>query len=219
MCCRRAPAVPEIERSDDSVHSLVDVDSPHISSVPSDYESQSIKTDTQADRIEFEEKTEAAAKEAQQKASAAKDRAAAKAKKGSQFARENSDNPVLLGNAVTVAVLGTVLGVGAYRKWSANELSWKVVGAWAGVVGLFGVADYYVSQYVKEHIPRNRAPDTLLTYPPDTSSRSTPRRSSGQTNILRSGSAVPTFLVHLEPSCEGSWDDSVSQFTPANTSG
>jgi hypothetical protein len=53
---------------------------------------------------------------------------------------------VVLGNAVVVGVLGTVLGVGAYRKYAAGELSWKVVGAWAGVVGLFAGADYYVSQ-------------------------------------------------------------------------
>jgi hypothetical protein len=99
--------------------------------VPSDFESQSVKTDTQADRIEHE----AQAKEA-----------AAKAKRGGHLAKENSDNPVVLGNALTVGILGTVLGVGAYRKYMRDELSWKVVGAWAGVVGLFAVGDYYVSQ-------------------------------------------------------------------------
>ena len=44
--------------------------------------------------------------------------------------------------------MGTALGFGAYRKWTQNELSWKLVGAWAGVVGLFAVGDYYVSQVV-----------------------------------------------------------------------
>ena len=34
---------------------------------------------------------------------------------------------------------------GAYQKYSKGELSWKLVGAWAGVVGLFATADYYVS--------------------------------------------------------------------------
>ena len=51
---RRAPPVAELEHTDDSTHSLIDVDSPHISSVPSDFETQSIKTDTQADRLERE---------------------------------------------------------------------------------------------------------------------------------------------------------------------
>lgn len=99
-----------------------------------------MKTETQAERID----REAEAKEAQAKAEAAK--AKSKARKGAGYAKENASNPVVLGNAVTVGVLGTVLGVGAYRKWVRDELSWKVVGAWAGVVGLFGVADYYVSQ-------------------------------------------------------------------------
>lgn len=124
------------------MHSLIDVDSPHISSVPSDYDQQSIKTDTQAERIEMEEQAKQAAAEARAK----KDKAKEKARRGAGYAQQNADNPVLIGNALTVGILGTVLGVGAYRKWTRDELSWKVVGAWAGVVGLFGVADYYVSQ-------------------------------------------------------------------------
>lgn len=138
--------MPEIEKSDDSVHSLVDVDSPHISSVPSDYESQSVKTDTQAERIELEERAKKQAEEAKEAAAHAKEKAKAKAKRGSHLAKENANNPVVLGNALTVGILGTVLGVGAYRKYMAQELTWKVVGAWAGVVGLFAVGDYYVSQ-------------------------------------------------------------------------
>lgn len=138
----RAPSQPEIQRSDDSVSSLVDVDSPHVSSVPSDFESQSVKTDTQADRIEFERE----AKDARNSARAAKDRARERAKKSAGLAKDNATNPVVLGNAVTVGILGTVLGVGAYKKYVHNELTWKVVGAWAGVVGLFAVGDYYVSQ-------------------------------------------------------------------------
>jgi len=138
----RAPSLPQVERTDDSVSSLVDVDSPHVSSVPSDYEQQSVKTDTQAERIEMEEKAKRAAAEAK----AAKDRAKEKSKRGGHYAKENANNPVVLGNALTVGLLGTALGVGAYRKWARHELTWKVVGAWAGVVGLFAVGDYYVSQ-------------------------------------------------------------------------
>lgn len=138
----RAPSLPVVEKSDDSVSSLVDVDSPHVSSVPSDFEAQSVKTDTQAERIEREDE----AREAREKAKEAADKAKAKAARGGQYAKANSDNPVVLGNALTVGILGTALGVGAYRKYVRDELSWKVVGAWAGVVGLFGVADYYVSQ-------------------------------------------------------------------------
>ena len=51
----------------------------------------------------------------------------------------------MLGNAILVGVLGTALGVGAYRKYAAGELTWKVAGLWAGAVGLFAGADYFVS--------------------------------------------------------------------------
>lgn len=136
----RAPAQPQVEHaSDDSVHSLVDVDSPHISSVPSDYESQSVKTDTQAARQEREEEIKDAAKEL-------RDSAAAKKEKAKDKARKNADNPVVLSNAVGLAVVAAALGFGAYRKYSRGELTGKVVAAWAGVVGLFGLGDYYVSQ-------------------------------------------------------------------------
>lgn len=140
--CSRAPPVAQVEKTDDSVHSLVDVDSPHISSVPSDFDTQSIKTETQAERIELEER----AKEAAAEAKSAKEKARAKARRGGQYAKENAGNPVILGNTLAVGILGTALGVGAYRKWAKDELTWKVVGAWAGVVGLFAVGDYYVSQ-------------------------------------------------------------------------
>lgn len=149
----RAPQLPEVEHTDDSVHSLIDVDSPHISSVPSDFESQSVKTDTQAERIELEERAKEQARKAAADAQAAKDRAKAKAKRGGNYAKDNADNPVILGNALTIGILGTVLGVGAYRKFVRDELTWKVAGAWAGVVGLFAVGDYYVSQYFFQKYP------------------------------------------------------------------
>lgn len=135
----RAPAVPEVQHTDESVSSLVDVDSPHISSVPSDYESQSVKTDTQAERQEREQ-------EIKEEAKKLKDRAAAKKESAKDKARKNADNPVVLGNAVGIAVVAGVLGIGAYRKYTRGELTGKVVAAWMGVVGLFGLGDYYVSK-------------------------------------------------------------------------
>jgi hypothetical protein len=121
------------------VHSLVDVDSPHISSVPSDYESQSVKTDTQAERMEREE-------EIKQEAQNVKDKAAAKKDAAKEKAKKNADHPVVLSNAVGLALVGGILGFGAYRKYVRGELTGKLVAAWAGVIGLFGVGDYYVSQ-------------------------------------------------------------------------
>lgn len=75
-----------------------------------------------------------------------KEKAAAKSKSAKEKAKKNADNPVVLSNAIGLAVIGGVLGLGAYRKYARGELTGKVVAAWAGVVGLFGVADYYVSQ-------------------------------------------------------------------------
>jgi cation transport ATPase len=144
--------MPEIEKTDSSVHSLVDVDSPHVSSVPSDFESQSIKTDTQETRIELEERAEAAHHEAQK----AKQKAHDKKEKAKRTAKENPENTMLLGNSITVGILGTVLGVGAYRKWSRNELSWKVVAGWGGVVGVFALGDYFFTRYILQKYPQKK---------------------------------------------------------------
>ncbi|EKG14351.1 hypothetical protein MPH_08473 [Macrophomina phaseolina MS6] len=151
---RRAPPVPEVAHTDESTHSLIDVDSPHVSSVPSDFESQSIKTETQADRVERE--IDALERKAQEKFRQDNQKAKAKGRKAGAAIRENAGNPVVIGNAVTVGALGAVLGFGAYKKYNAGQLNWKLAGAWAGVVGLFGVADYYVSKYLLEKYPTKK---------------------------------------------------------------
>jgi cation transport ATPase len=192
----RAHPLPEIEHSDASTESLIDVDSVHVNTVPPDFESQPVQTDTQAERLEREAEDEdraleaeydevkreakRAAKEkahqakvkaqeakakAEAKAEEAKAKAETEAKKAigktskvakstSKDLQENSDNPVIIGNAVVVAALSAALGFGAYRKYAAGQLTWKVVGAWAGVIGLFAAGDFYLSQYLF----RNRYP-------------------------------------------------------------
>ena len=108
--------------------------------VPSDFSEQPIQTSTQFERIEHEaEAAEARAEEAAKKA---------KANKAAGRFEANSDNPVFIGNAVAVVALSAGLGFGAYRKFAAGELSWKVVGAWTGIVGLFALGDYYLSSWV-----------------------------------------------------------------------
>jgi len=144
----RAPPVPEVVHSEASTSSLIDVDSPHVSSVPSDFESQSVQTDTQAARIEREASD--AKIHAEQAAKKAKTKAHSKLSKGKQDAQ---DNPIFFGNAVLVGVLGTVLGVGAYRKFAAGELNWKTAGIWAGVVGLFAGVDYWATSILYKKYP------------------------------------------------------------------
>ena len=111
--------------------------------VPSDFSSQSIQTSTQFSRIEHEFEAEEARVAEESKKVAAE--AEKKAKKAKAKIVANSDNPVVVGNAVAVAVISAGLGFGAYRKYAAGELTWKVVGAWTGLVGLFAAGDYYLS--------------------------------------------------------------------------
>jgi len=150
----RAPAPPEVIPSESaSTSSLIDVDTESVHTVPSDFSSQSIQTDTQMDRLQHEaEAAEARAKETASKSSKefSKEEKTAKAKGKKAVGRfeANSDNPVFIGNAVAVVSISAGLGFGAYRKYAAGELSWKVVGAWTGVVGLFAAGDYYLSQYL-----------------------------------------------------------------------
>ena len=135
-----------------------DVDSDHVGTVVNNYSGE---TDTQMERLDREaEDAEAAAKErfqrfedeARRDYSKGKNVAGKKATEAKRTLRrdynevkENRDNPVVIGNAVVWTVLAAVLGFGAYRQHSEGKLNWKVAGAWAGVVGLFGAADYYVS--------------------------------------------------------------------------
>lgn len=113
-------------------------------SVHSDFLDQEVKTTTQAERLEREAEQAALARE--------KAAADAASKKKSKKARaqhslsQNAQNPVIMGNAVIVAALSAVLGYGAYRKHAEGKLSWEVAGLWAGAVGLFAGADYFVSK-------------------------------------------------------------------------
>lgn len=131
------------KKESESTASLVDVDSPHVVSVHSNFEDQGVKTTTQAERIEreFEEETK-------QKEAKASKREKARAKKDSL--RHNAENPVVLGNALLIAGIGAALGYGAYHRHTEGKLSWETIGWWSGAVGLFATADYFVSKYVFE---------------------------------------------------------------------
>lgn len=148
----RAPAPPQVVDSEStSSSSLVDVDTPQVHTVPHDFKEQKVQTETQKERIEHDAAAleakaiaaeQAAKKEYQEKKAKAKE----EAKKAFNRVEKNSDNPVYIANAITVVALGGALGLGAYRKYVAGELTWKVVGAWAGVVGLFAAGEVYLSK-------------------------------------------------------------------------
>ncbi|KAI5241220.1 hypothetical protein E4T42_08071 [Aureobasidium subglaciale] len=143
------PQQSEEEHTDDEVHELIDVDSPHISSVPSDFQSQEIQTETQAERERLESEAREKAQQTEQVKEEVKEKTKQKAEKAAEKVKANSDNPVILGNTIAVVALGGLLGFGAYRKYSAGQLTWKVAGAWAGVVGVFGLGDYYASKRLR----------------------------------------------------------------------
>ena len=137
----------------------VDVDSAHVSTVVPEYSGE---TDTQKQRLQHEaEEAEASARkrfqEAEDKASKEYQKGKSTTKKGAKEARdaikhagheleENKDNPVVIGNAIIWTVIAATLGYNAYKQHSEGRLDWKMAGTWAGVVGLFAGADYYVSQ-------------------------------------------------------------------------
>jgi len=153
----RAPQPPQLEQHSSEASSLIDVDSPHVSSVPSDYDSQSVKTDTQAERLEheaedktrdYESRAKSAASDAKKKATTDAKKAKEKAREAGEELKENKDNPVVVGNAVVIAAGAAALGFGAYQKHAKGELTWKVVGLWTGIVGGLAVGDYYLSQWL-----------------------------------------------------------------------
>ena len=151
--------VPEIAHDDSDVHSFDTSSSEHINSIPSfaDQQLEAERAEEEAAEAakeakqsakDFGKKAQSKGEELKKKAGTEGKKAKQEAKEAEDWADENKGNPVVIGNVVAVAALGGLLGFGAYRKYSAGELTWKVAGAWAGVVGLFAAGDYYVSQYV-----------------------------------------------------------------------
>lgn len=102
---------------------------------------QDVKTTTQAERLERESQEKERERVREQEAKKAKSRKA----KSSGLAA-NSGNPVYIGNAVLLTLVGAGLGFGAYRKHLDGKLSWELVGLASGTVGAFGALDYFVSK-------------------------------------------------------------------------
>jgi len=150
----RAPAPPEVIREDSpSTASLIDVDTDSVHIVPPDFKEQKVQTETQEARIEQEieqkeAQAKAEAKRLEEEFTKKEKEAKEKARKAAHKAQANSDNPVVIGNAIAVVGLSGALGFGAYRKYAAGELTWQVVAAWTGVVGLLAAGDYYLSKYL-----------------------------------------------------------------------
>lgn len=101
---RRAPPQPSVENTEGPPSDLIDVDSPHISEVKSDFKQQAQQTGTQVERMAHEaedqarqtsreasQKTSETAQQASQKTSEASQKGSEKASEYSQKASEKTD--------------------------------------------------------------------------------------------------------------------------------
>lgn len=154
-----APPVPEIIPTDSSIESLVDVDS-GVTVVTSDFEDQDIKTETQAIRLELEaeaeedrqrelEESEKNSKEAAPHSKEKKE----KAKDAASTVKSYAEIPVVALNGVVGALAAVSLGYGAYRKHSAGQLSWSVVGLWSAGLAAVAGADFAISKWLYQNYP------------------------------------------------------------------
>ncbi|KAH8199231.1 hypothetical protein TruAng_006571 [Truncatella angustata] len=137
-----APPPVEIEHSESaSTASLIDVDTPSVHTVPSDFSEQEVQTSTQQSRIEHEHEEESARAEAD----LAKKKAAAKVKKADNVLTkwfgslsDGESSALVISNLVGVIGLSGFLG---YKAWDLHErgrLGWKNIGLGVGVLAAVG---------------------------------------------------------------------------------
>jgi len=149
-----APRPPQVELSETaSTASLIDVDSPSVRTVPSDFLEQDVQTDTQASRIERDAEAELAKLRAE--AHLVKKKNASKARKAdswltAQFASlsDGVSSAIVVANLGAVVGLSGFLGYKAYRLYDTGRLNWKAVGIGAGVLGVVGLFEGVFGRYL-----------------------------------------------------------------------
>lgn len=129
-----------------STASLVDVDTPSVRTVPSDFAEQDVQTETQAERLEREARHEAEA--AKQRAKAARSKAAAKARRADNWLvdkiaslSDGAASALIVGNLAAVMGLGAVLGYKAWGLYERRALNWKSLGLGLGLLGVVGLGE------------------------------------------------------------------------------
>ena len=125
---------------------LIDVDS-GVSVVPPDFREQTVKTETQATRLELEAEaaTTSAADEKQEQQDGTVKRPSKKrvTEKLGCYAEKY---PLTVVNSALGGVTVVALGIGAYKKYRIGELSWRVVGIWGGVITAVTAVDVLLSR-------------------------------------------------------------------------
>ncbi|KAK4644026.1 hypothetical protein QC761_301130 [Podospora bellae-mahoneyi] len=154
-----APQPPQVVVDDStSTSSLIDVDTPSVRTVPSDFAEQEVKTDTQAARIEREEaekKARAKAEALRAEADLAKKKAKSKAKKADTWLTKRFENmgdgpagALAVANLIAVIGLSGWLGFKAWNSYERGRLSWKDVGLGLGLIGAVGAVEGAFTNYL-----------------------------------------------------------------------
>ncbi|KAF3908288.1 hypothetical protein AA313_de0206204 [Arthrobotrys entomopaga] len=146
-----APPVESVIPTDDSVASLIDVDS-GVSVVSSEFPDQQVKTYTQAERLEME--AQVAAEEEAARAEAAKRRSRAK-EAGTDLLAWFKD-PVHSGGTVLSTLLLVGLGVVGWRKYKVGQFNIKTAGIGAGILVGFSLVEYYATKFAKGYISKKK---------------------------------------------------------------
>ncbi|KAI1371415.1 hypothetical protein F4677DRAFT_435560 [Hypoxylon crocopeplum] len=147
-----APQPPEVISSESaSTASLVDVDTPSVRTVPSDFMEQDVKTETQATRKELED----AAERARAEAHLAKKKGTGKARKVdsilTKFFGDLSDGAsttLVVSNLAAVVGLSAYLGYKAWGLYERGRFGWKNVGIGAGIVAGVGIIEGILGGYL-----------------------------------------------------------------------
>lgn len=147
-----APQPPQVESTlTASTSSLIDVDAPSVRTVPSDFAEQEIQTETQAARVDREERDK---EEAQAQARAEADLAKKKARAGKAARRadhwlakhfegmgDGSSRALAAANLLAVVGLSGWLGYKAWGLYDRGRFGLKEVGIGLGVLGAVGAVE------------------------------------------------------------------------------
>ncbi|KAJ1326867.1 mitochondrial intermembrane space import and assembly protein 40 [Microdochium nivale] len=147
---RPPPSTPQIipNESASSTASLIDVDTPSVHTVASDFEDHPVKTETQQARIDLEE----AAHRARAEADLAKKKTAHKARRADaavtgwfENLSDEASTALVASNFAAIIGLGSYLGYKAYGLYERGRLTGKNVAVGLGIVaavaafeGVFG---------------------------------------------------------------------------------
>ncbi|KAL2173183.1 uncharacterized protein P884DRAFT_252512 [Thermothelomyces heterothallicus CBS 202.75] len=158
-----APQPPQVRQTTaSSTASLVDVDTPSVHTVPSDYASQEVKTETQAGRIEREEvaqeEAEARAEADLAKKKKARGGAGSRARRAESWLAKHFETvgeggaagALALANIMAVVGLSGWLGFKAWGLYDRGTLGWKEAGIGLGVLGAVGVAEGFFVNYLSQ---------------------------------------------------------------------